>query len=108
MGRLSRKDMRDVGREAGAGGLGSIPRSNDWRSRLARVASAFKSSGLQLSVWRLSGMRSLLSSWAATVQGTSGGGGEGGRDSEAPRLERLRRILIGSATLAVDACVGEK
>lgn len=48
---LSRRDIREVGREEeAAGGLGSMPMIIDWRSRLALLASAFSSSGLQLSV----------------------------------------------------------
>lgn len=50
LARLSRKDMREVGREEIAGGFGSMPMIIDWRSRLALLASAFSSSGLQLSV----------------------------------------------------------
>jgi hypothetical protein len=76
------------------------------------VASAFKSSGLQLSVCLSDGMSTLDSSCAATGQGTSGGGGEIERMGIAPLFcdmpEKLRRILIGSATFAVDACVGDE
>jgi hypothetical protein len=50
-----------------------------WRSLRALVASAESSSGLQLLVCLSTGMSNLLNSCAATVQGTSGGGGEGAR-----------------------------
>src|ERR1700710_2799626 len=46
--------------------------SIDWRSLLALVASAERSSGLQLIVCLSTGIRSLLNSCAATVQLTSG------------------------------------
>ena len=78
----------------------------NWRSLLARVASADRSSGLQLMVCRSVGIRSLLNSCAATVQSTSGGGGDGafvtGLD-EFPLvdiLETLRRA-VGELTLAM-------
>lgn len=90
-----------------------MPSRRDCRSRRAREASAFRSSGLQLSVWRSDGIRTLQSSLAATTQDTSGGGGEGGRSWTAlgcpvDMLDKLRRIRTGSATLAVEACVGDE
>lgn len=77
----------------------------------SRVASAFRSSGVQLSVCRSAGMSNFDSSCAAIVQGTSGGGGDGGLLRDLLLLvdspDRLRLILIGSTTFAVEACVGE-
>lgn len=84
------------------------------RSRRARVASALRSSCLQLSVWRSLGMRSLLSSCAATAQGTSGGGGVGGLDTDrgeppfSDMPDTLRRSLGVVMIFATEDCVGEE
>lgn len=55
------------------------------------------------------GIRSLLSSCAATVQSTSGGGGDGGLETtgrgELLPIDRTRR---GDATFAINDCVGDE
>ena len=77
------------------------------------MASAERSSGLQLMVCRSVGISSLLSSWAATVQSTSGGGGEGGLVTGLgdpfilDTFETLLRVL-GEVTFAIKDCVGDE
>lgn len=86
-------------------------------SRLARVASAERSSGLQLIVCRSVGMRSLLNSCADVAQSTSGGGGDGGRaicrggvplGETADKFDELRLKLGFGTILAEKDCVGEE
>jgi hypothetical protein len=110
---LSRKDILETGRSgAGSGAANGMPARIDCRSLLARVASAFRSSALQLSVCRVDGMSSFDSARAATVQGTSGGGGVGPRGTTGTGTldspEKLRRAFSGSTALLTEACVGEQ
>lgn len=63
---------------AGAAGARGMPSAAAWRSRRMRDASAFRSSGRQLIVCRLLGIRILDSSCVAVAQPTSGSGGNSG------------------------------
>ena len=65
---------------------------------------------MQLSVWRPSGIRSLLNSRAATPHGTSGGGGVEALELARPwrdMADALRRSL-GTTVLAEEAWVGDE
>lgn len=102
LGLRSRSDILDVDRSRSG-----VPA--DCLSRRTRAESGFKSSEVQLSVWRCRGMRSFESSLAATVHGTSGGEGEGDRLLTVDlltRVDMLFRILRGSVARAVEAWVG--
>src|SRR5262249_28275058 len=117
-GLVGLRSRRAIRVEKGAGAGAAVPPvvggcdGTDRRSLLCRVASGERSPCVPLVVVRSEGMRSLLNSWAATVQGTSGGGGEGGLEKALPldvdSPDTLRRILGAITTFALDACVGEE